>query len=837
MIQAIGAAVEVPSARAALPAWDLLPPPSGAGAVVYDSRRHRELWLSTGGVLTVPDAPAVSWERVWAGTNPPHQFGEFVVYDSTSDRIWTASSSQQVGPTILPGKLWYMDLSAVVLQWTEVPYLGDAPMVGGYGYGWDPVRHRVLTFGGYSLCPACDPTTDAIYSLALDGTPTWSRVIAYSGPAPSPRFGAAMTYDPWRDRMIVHGGRSSDPSFFDETWSLSFGDTMSWGLLPATGDAPPAREQQSAGTAVLDPIGHRWMIFGGTGPGGELQDTWALDLSSTAPADFATWSPIANGAFDPRPRLSRIVFCQPGQSRMLLSRGDLWALSLDADPAWSTIGGDSLATLSRQGFIAFLDPATRRLFAGLGNDDLLQVRSADVISWWETLPDHGPSARYRATVGVDEAGRRALVFGGSTYLDPYSGSEEFSELWSFDFDGTGWTRLTTSPNPAARTAALGVFDASHRRFIVHGGRWNSEGVQLLRDDTWSYDSADGTWSAVGGTGYGPRYGEMGFYDPVRDRIVAFGGFFSANSSFDFTRDVHVLPLGSSVGNWSEMSTSGPLPELFDGMGFACYDPVGDRMILVGKDSYAGGTVGVWQLTLDATPTWSKLAPDWVPQQLFQSGAAVFDALGDRMLLMGGSPEPGLWGLYLNQTPPTWISLVSAVATTAQVSLHWQAAEPLGMVVSVERRTAGGEWASVAQQLQDATGGITYVDDVVTAGTQYDYRLDVNQTGHEGHYGETRIAVPGTTGVPVAPPLALAGVRPNPTDGPLTVSFSLPSGAPATLSMYDVTGRRVMAQAVGGLGAGTHTLRLDSVVRLRTGLYFLRLEQGDEDSVARAVVAR
>jgi hypothetical protein len=70
-----------------------------------------------------------------------------------------------------------------------------------------------------------------------------------------------------------------------------------------------------------------------------------------------------------------------------------------------------------------------------------------------------------------------------------------------------------------------------------------------------------------------------------------------------------------------------------------------------------------------------------------------------------------------------------------------------------------------------------------------------------------------------------------------VSFSLPSGAPATLSMYDVTGRRVMAQAVGALGAGTHTLRLDSVVRLRTGLYFLRLEQGDEDSVARAVVAR
>jgi len=835
VVQVLGVAGEVRSASAALPAWDLLPPPSGAGAVVYDARRHRELWLSTGGILTVPDAPAVSWERVWVGTNPPRQFGEFVVYDSTSDRIWTTSSSQQAGANTILGKLWYMDLSAETLQWTEVAYLGAAPLVGGYGYAWDPVRHRILTFGGYSLCQACDPTTNAVYSLTVDGTPTWNQESASGASSPTPRFGAAMTYDPWRDRMLVHGGRGA--SFFDETWSLSLGATMSWELLPPTAGVPDAREQQSAGTAVLDPLGRRWMIFGGTSSGGEQQDTWALDLSPSAPADSAAWSPIANGVSDLRPRLGPIVFCQPGQSRMLLSRGDLWALSLDAHPAWSTIGGDSLATLSRQGFIAFLDPATRRLFAGLGNDDLLQVRSADVISWWQTLPDHGPSARYRAAVGVDEAGRRALVFGGSTYLNPYSGSEEFSDLWSYDLDGAGWTQLTTSP-PAARTAALGVFDAGHRRFIVHGGRWNSGGVQVVLDDTWSYDVANGSWSAVGGTGFGTRYGEVGIYDPVRDRVVAFGGFNSTNSSTDFTLDVHVLPLGSSVGDWSQLTTSGPAPGLFDGIGSVGYDPVGDRMILVGKDSFAGSTVGVWQLTLDASPTWSKLAPDWVPLQAFQTGAAVFDTQGDRMLLMGGTPEPGLWGLYLNQPPPTWISLVSAAATTTQVSLHWQAAEPLGMTVNVERRTAGGAWGAVAQQLQDASGGITYVDAAVTAGTHYDYRLDVSETGHQGYFGETRIGVPGTTGPPVALPLALTRVHPNPTNGPLTATFSLPSDAPATLKMFDVTGRQMMARAVGSLGPGTHTLPLDdSVAGLPMGLYFLRLEQSGQSSEARAVIAR
>jgi len=161
-----------------------------------------------------------------------------------------------------------------------------------------------------------------------------------------------------------------------------------------------------------------------------------------------------------------------------------------------------------------------------------------------------------------------------------------------------------------------------------------------------------------------------------------------------------------------------------------------------------------------------------------------------------------------------------------------------MTVNVERRSAGGAWSAVAQQLQDANGGITYVDAAVTAGTHYDYRLDVSETGHQGYYGETRIGVPGTSGPPVVFPLSLARVHPNPTNGPLTATFSLPSGAPATLKMYDVTGWQVMARAVGDLGPGTHTLRLDeSVAGLRTGLYFLRLEQAGQNSGTRAVVTR
>jgi hypothetical protein len=82
------------------------------------------------------------------------------------------------------------------------------------------------------------------------------------------------------------------------------------------------------------------------------------------------------------------------------------------------------------------------------------------------------------------------------------------------------------------------------------------------------------------------------------------------------------------------------------------------------------------------------------------------------------------------------------------------------------------------------------------------------------------------------------VLPNPSDGPVSVTFSLPGSAPATLELFDVAGRRLAERAVGGLGAGTHQLRLDTDrVRLAAGLYLVRLRQSGRERVARAVIAR
>jgi hypothetical protein len=97
---------------------------------------------------------------------------------------------------------------------------------------------------------------------------------------------------------------------------------------------------------------------------------------------------------------------------------------------------------------------------------------------------------------------------------------------------------------------------------------------------------------------------------------------------------------------------------------------------------------------------------------------------------------------------------------------------------------------------------------------------------------------GTTDVRDGGPLAfaLAGVRPNPSVGErLSVAFVLPVAAPARLELLDVSGRRVAGHEVGWLGAGRHEVDLAAGRRFAPGIYLVRLTQGGDVRVTRAVL--
>src|SRR5262249_20091620 len=132
---------------------------------------------------------------------------------------------------------------------------------------------------------------------------------------------------------------------------------------------------------------------------------------------------------------------------------------------------------------------------------------------------------------------------------------------------------------------------------------------------------------------------------------------------------------------------------------------------------------------------------------------------------------------------------------------------------------------------DGTGTLRYEDRSVAAGVRYAYVLGYVEAGRELMSAESWVEVP------LALTFVLEGFRPNPAIGDAIAAFALPSAEPATLELLDLTGRRVLSREVGSLGAGRHTVRLDSDSSVPAGVYWIRLRQGAHLQVARGVVMR
>ena len=179
--------------------------------------------------------------------------------------------------------------------------------------------------------------------------------------------------------------------------------------------------------------------------------------------------------------------------------------------------------------------------------------------------------------------------------------------------------------------------------------------------------------------------------------------------------------------------------------------------------------------------------------------------------------------------PTEVSLVTADARSDGVSLEWYAGGGLKQA-AVEREHGSDGWQELAQVTADGTGTLRYEDHAVVPGERYGYRLAYAANGTVAHTTETWVTVP------VGARFGLAGAVTNPSAaGALSLRFSLASWAPAELSLYDLTGRRVWRREVGVLGAGEHTLAVGAEAALAPGLYWARLQQGARNASARVVL--
>jgi hypothetical protein len=286
------------------------------------------------------------------------------------------------------------------------------------------------------------------------------------------------------------------------------------------------------------------------------------------------------------------------------------------------------------------------VFAGFNHLDLGETHPNDV--WALQLADPAQRIRLwpsgqapirpnldRSRAIYDPVRDRMILFDG---LEP--GGTCSHQVWSFDLaESTGWQQITTSGSPTYGCwDHSAVYDPVRDRVLCYGG-WNAS------TDVWSLPLTDAapTWSRLttgGPTPYNRREHAM-IYDPVRDRLLLFAGRDGGSEYFDLWE----LKL-SGTPTWRKLMEHQPeLPMPKRGLlnVSMLYDPVGDRLLAFGGRDDAQYDYlnvhynSVWSLPLAADSlAWEELHPSGSLPSGRELAAAVFDATRNQMVIFGGA---------------------------------------------------------------------------------------------------------------------------------------------------------------------------------------------------------
>ncbi len=252
---------------------------------------------------------------------------------------------------------------------------------------------------------------------------------------------------------------------------------------------------------------------------------------------------------------------------------------------------------------------------------------------------------------------------------------------------------------------------------------------------------------------------------------------------------------------------------------------------------AGFPVGTWEVmgSFAATQQDQYIFPT---STLADSGAAVPYAV---FFVTAHTTTPSVWyagppdsGYSVDDLAPPPPSPFTAAYASGATHLHWGPSPAPDFRAFQLHRGATEDFVPADENLVVATSDTGHVD----AGPPGSwYKLAATDV----HGNRSPYAIVGPGGITAVPGteqllrLALEGPTPNPASGrTLAVRFTLPSAEPARIELLDVSGRLLDERQVGALGAGPHTLVLSSA-RLRPGVYLVRLTQGAQARVRRAVL--
>jgi hypothetical protein len=397
-----------------------------------------ELRVGPGGSLT--------WTDVTPLTGSPHgRAWTQLVYDASANRIVMFGGFSVYPSAAGYADTWAFSNGAWSLIVPESSFPGERD---SYGMAYDPVRQKVVVFGGY--------LADVI---ELTGS-IWERVLLWN--LPPGQDGHAMAYDSDRDTVFMYGGGSP------ESWELNVA-TGIWTWYYVTG--PNGR---SGSTVAYDSVRRRMLLFGGRQRsqgtyGSKLGDTWEWDTSAH------TWTNVSPGS-SPSARDGQAMAYDAAHNWTVLfggsdannaANGETWLWN---GSSWSNVTAGAGGPPARSGHAMAYD-AVRRvvvLFGGTnGSSNFNDVWewNGDLLHWQQIFPGGPlPSPRaYAALSSFDSATPGVVMFGGVG-----SGSTLLNDTWIWD--GSTWKSATMGTPPTPRQHSAMVYDRVAKRVVLYGGR-------------------------------------------------------------------------------------------------------------------------------------------------------------------------------------------------------------------------------------------------------------------------------------------------------------------------------------------------------------------------------
>lgn len=431
-------------------------------------------------------------------------------------------------------------------------------------------------------------------------------------------------------------------------------------------------------------------------------------------------------------------------------------------------------------------------------------------NWSQRTPALAPSARAWHVMTWDATQRRAILFGGSAAL----GGPLRADTWAFDPRTDTWVLLTNvGTPPSARFLASMVYVPDQQRHLLFGGgtatSGNAEATTLTNELWWltvNATAATATWAQLtpGGTLPPARASACAGYDPVRRRLIVFGGEI-VNDTLADTVEYDV-----ASNTWFAQTPTGAPSKR--GSAVCTFDQRTNKLVLHGGVSTPSGNPVSATFEYDpASSAWRAITPMPTAGSLTFAAPTYSPAAGGMMFFGGRTSALGTsqstWTVTLNGTPrlvlPTPLTVDESVmavlpATASDVDLAdvamWTWTQDGGVAVTLSSTTvAQPTFTTPAVTAPQQLRFWVLVSDGVESATAF---VDVNVRDNLNELPEVD-AGPNQS-VDAGAPVQLSGSAVEPNNEAMVFAWVQRSGPAVSLSQTDVLSPTFTAPAQGGV---------------------------------------